>query len=170
MGEVNANQNAFLVTFIDSVSPDDITQGLSVLQGIFGALPKYLDGVVGIVNELSKVGYVFVSLAKHYLGHSQIHPIAKAAVVALSVTYNVCSIFTCDKCLSTMQLLKTHSQFHQDLLNLHEEMRNLVSDLIAIKDIIRVDLLRTIVIDIMKAIVEVSDYIRVLLSKRKIGQ
>ena len=88
----------------------------------------------------------------------------------MSVPYNVSYIITGNKSLSTLQLLKTQSVFYQDLFNLHEEMHNLVSDLIEIKDVIRVDLLRLTVIDVMKAIIEASDYIKMFLAKRKMGQ
>ena len=91
-------------------------------------------------------------------------------MVALSVPYNVSYIITGNKSLSTLQLLKTQSVFYQDLFNLHEEMHNLVSDLIKIKDVIRVDLLRLTVIDVMRAIIEASDYIKMFLAKRKMGQ
>lgn len=88
----------------------------------------------------------------------------------MSVPYNVSYIITGNKSLSTLQLLKTQSVFYQDLFNLHEEMHNLVSDLIKIKDVIRVDLLRLTVIDVMRAIIEASDYIKMFLAKRKMGQ
>jgi hypothetical protein len=66
--------------------------------------------------------------------------------------------------------LKTQNVFYQDLTDLNAEMRGLVSDLIEIKDMIRIDLLRVTVIETMKTIVEASDDIRTFLAKRGIGE
>ena len=63
-------------------------QGLDDLQSIFGGLPRYLDGVVEVVQGLSEVRLIFC-VAEDSLSPVQIHPIAKAAVVALSVPYKV---------------------------------------------------------------------------------
>ena len=68
-----------------------------------------------------------------------------------------------------MQLLKTQSLFYRDLADLNAEMRSLVSDLIEIRDMIKIDSLRITVVEIMKVIVEASDYIRAFMAKRRIG-
>jgi len=71
--------------------PDGIIQGLDSLQTVFGALPSYLDGVVvDVVQGLSEVVLLnSMCHATDSLGPLQIHPIAKVAVVALSVPYKV---------------------------------------------------------------------------------
>ena len=66
-------------------------QGLDDLQNIFGGLPSYFDGVAEVVQELSEVrslSYIFC-VTEDSLSPVQIHPITKAAVVALSVPYKV---------------------------------------------------------------------------------
>jgi len=65
-------------------------QGLDDLQTIFDALPSHLDGVVDVVQGLSEVVLLnSICHATDSPGPLQIHPIAKAAVVALSVPYKV---------------------------------------------------------------------------------
>ena len=68
-----------------------------------------------------------------------------------------------------MQFLKTQSLFYQDLADLNAEMSSLVSDLIEIRDMIKIDSLRITVIEIMRVIVEASNYIRDFLAKTRIG-
>ena len=68
-----------------------------------------------------------------------------------------------------MQFLKTQSLFYQDLADLNAEMRSLVSDLIEIRDMIKIDSLRITVIEIMRVIVEASNYIRDFMAKTRIG-
>ena len=72
-------------------TPDNIIQGLNDLQKVFGGLPGYLDGVAEVVQGLSEVRSLscICCVAEDSLSPSQIHPIAKAAVVALSVPYKV---------------------------------------------------------------------------------
>lgn len=67
-------------------------------------------------------------------------------------------------------MLKTHITFYQDLQDINDKMRRLVSDMVHFKDEIKIDLLKITIIDIMKAIVKASDYIRTFLAKRKIGE
>ena len=46
-----------------------------------------------------------------------------------------------------MQLLKTQSLFYRDFADLNAEMRSLVSDLIEIRDMIKIDSLRITVVE-----------------------
>ena len=67
-------------------------QGLDDLRKIFGGLPSYFDGAAEVVQGLSEVRSLSVELhrvAGDSVSPLQIHPIAKAAVVALSVPYKV---------------------------------------------------------------------------------
>ena len=66
-------------------------QGLDDLQKIFGGLPSYFDGVAEVVQGLSEVRSqsCICCVAEDSLSPPQIHPVAKAAVVALSVPYKV---------------------------------------------------------------------------------
>ena len=66
-------------------------QGLDDLQNIFCGLPSYFDGVAEIVQGLSDVRSLscICCAAEDSLSPLQIHPIAKAAVVALLVPYKV---------------------------------------------------------------------------------
>ena len=93
--------------------------------------------------------------------------------MALSVPYKVCYILcplVTDEQIPCMQLLKTQSLFYRDLVALNAEMRTLVSDLMEIRDMIKTDSLKITVIEIMRVVVEASDYIRTFLAKRKIGE
>lgn len=94
-GETDPSQDAVLATLIDTFFPDDITLALSALQTVFGCLSKYLDGVAGISNELSNL-HSFTSSMWQDIDFAllQIHYIAKAIVVAMSVPYKVCIITT----------------------------------------------------------------------------
>ena len=58
------------------------------------------------------------------------------------------------------QLLKYQSEFNQGLKDLNEEMRRLLSDLIDLKDIVKIDSLKNSVIASMEAILKASQYIR----------
>ena len=69
-----------------------------------------------------------------------------------------------------MKLLTNYNEFNQDLKNLNNEIRILLSHLIAIKNKISLIELRNTVIEIMKAIVDASDYTRTFLAKSKIGE
>ena len=65
------------------------------------------------------------------------------------------------------QVLKNQSEFNQGLKDLNEEMRRLLSDLMDIKDIVKIDSLKKSVIASMKAILDASQYIRNHLEKDK---
>ena len=67
-------------------------------------------------------------------------------------------------------MLKNQSDFHQGLKDLNEEMRRLLSDLMDIKDHVKIDSLRIAVIESMKAILEASQYIRDYLEVNKLGE
>ena len=66
-------------------------QGLDDLPKIFGCLPSYFDGVAEVVQGLSEAHSLscICCVAEDSLNPLQIHPIAKATVVALSVPYKV---------------------------------------------------------------------------------
>ena len=66
-------------------------QGLDDLQKVFGGLPSYFDGVAEVVQGLSEVRSLscICCVVADSLSPLQIHPIAKAVVVALSVSYKV---------------------------------------------------------------------------------
>ena len=65
------------------------------------------------------------------------------------------------------QVLKNQSEFNQGLEDLNEEMRRLLSDLIDLKDIVKIDSLKNSVIASMKAILEASQYIQKYLEENK---
>ena len=69
-----------------------------------------------------------------------------------------------------MQFSKTQSLFCQDLADLNAKMRSLVSDMIEIRDMIKIDSLRITMIETMRVIVEASDYIRDFMAKTRIGE
>ena len=78
-------------TYTIPFTPDNIMQGLDDLQKIFGCLPGYFNGVAEVVQGLSEARSLncICCVAEDSLSPLQIHPIAKAAVVALSVPYKV---------------------------------------------------------------------------------
>ena len=72
--------------------------------------------------------------------------------------------------LNTVKLLTNYNQFNQDLKDINNEIHILLSHLIAIKDNISLIELRNTVVEMMKAIVNASDYTRTFLAKSKIGE
>ena len=69
-----------------------------------------------------------------------------------------------------IQILKNQNDFHKGLKDLNEEMRQLLSDLMDLKDHVKIDSLRISVIKTMKAILEASQYIRDYLETNKSGE
>ena len=65
------------------------------------------------------------------------------------------------------QVLENQSEFIQGLKDLKEEMRRLLSDLMDIKDLVKIDSLKNSVISSMRAILEASQYIRNYLEENK---
>ena len=53
----NALENAIPGTIDSPFSPDDITQGLADLQTVLGQLPAYVEGTVGVAQELANVSF-----------------------------------------------------------------------------------------------------------------
>ena len=72
----------------------------------------------------------------------------------------------CSRLVCT-QVLKNQSEFNQGLKDLNEEMRWLLSDLIDLKDIVKIDSLKKSLIASMEAILKASQYIRDHLEKDK---
>ena len=65
------------------------------------------------------------------------------------------------------QVLKNQGEFNQGLKDLEEEMRRLLSDLMDIKDLVKIDSLKKSVIASMKAILDASQYIGDYLEENK---
>ena len=72
--------------------------------------------------------------------------------------------------IDLVQILKNQSDFHQGLKDLNEEMRRLLSDLMDLKDHVKIDSLKISVIESMEAILEASQYIRNYVEKNKSGE
>ena len=85
----DARRDALPGTYPVPFTPDNIMQGLDDLQKIFGGLPSYFDGVAEVIQGLSEVCSLSCICCVAEDSLLQIHPIAKAAVVALSVPYKV---------------------------------------------------------------------------------
>ena len=72
--------------------------------------------------------------------------------------------------IDLVQVLQNQSDFHQGLKDLNEEMRRLLSDMVALQDHVKIDSLRMSVIETMKAILEASQYILDYLEENKFGE